>query len=475
MHLGPGFCSPTGNASAAGGGTIFTAGIVLAVMILPIITAVTREVFVQTPQDEIEAALALGATRWEVVKTTVLPFGRSGFVSGAILGLGRALGETVALLIILRGTQTAFGWSLFDGGSTFATKIAAAAPEFDNQYKAGAYIAAGLVLFLLTFVVNGVARAAVAGTRAGRSRFMTSMLDRPLKWRTLAGRGRRRRIANTVATISGDAGDGDRPGPLALVAVFGGDQRIQALTSSAWWTHSQAGTTAFEPGGGAYHAIIGTLLLGLACAAISIPVGVLVGIYLVEYGGRSPLARLVTFTVDILAGVPSIVAALFIYAVWVVAMGLPRSQFAVALALVLMMLPVIARATEEMLRIVPMDLREASYALGIPKWKTIVRVVLPTGLSGILTGILLALARVLGETSPLLILVGYAHAMNFDMFSGFMGSLPGMMYDQTTVGAGANPVPTDRLWGAALTLILLIAIINIGARVVAKIFTPKKT
>ena len=162
-HLRWFFLFATGNASVSGGGTIFTAGIVLAVMILPIITAVTREVFIKTPQSHIEAALALGATRWEVVKTTVLPFGRSGYISGAMLGLGRALGETVALLIILRGTQAAFGWSLFDGGYTFATKIAATASEFNNQYKAGAYIAAGLVLFLLTFVVNAMARAAVAG------------------------------------------------------------------------------------------------------------------------------------------------------------------------------------------------------------------------------------------------------------------------------------------------------------------------
>ncbi|UQX10681.1 phosphate ABC transporter permease subunit PstC [Candidatus Mycobacterium methanotrophicum] len=162
-HLGRLFLFAGGNASVPGGGTIFTGGIVLAVMILPIITAVTREVFIKTPQSHIEAALALGATRWEVVRTTVLPFGRSGYISGAMLGLGRALGETVALLIILRGTQAAFGWSLFDGGFTFATKIAAAASEFDNQYKAGAYIAAGLVLFLLTFVVDAMARAAVAG------------------------------------------------------------------------------------------------------------------------------------------------------------------------------------------------------------------------------------------------------------------------------------------------------------------------
>lgn len=157
------FLFATGNASVAGGGTIFTAGIVLAVMILPIITAVTREVFVQTPRGQIEAALALGATRWEVVRTTVLPFGMSGYISGAMLGLGRALGETIALLIILRGTQAAFNWSLFDAGYTFASLIASAASEFNDQYKAGAYIAAGLVLFILTFVVNTLARAAVAG------------------------------------------------------------------------------------------------------------------------------------------------------------------------------------------------------------------------------------------------------------------------------------------------------------------------
>lgn len=162
-HLGGIFLFATGNVSVAGGGTIFTGGTVLAVMILPIITAVTREVLAQTPHGQIEAALALGATRWEVVRVAMLPFGRSGYISAAMLGLGRALGETVALLIILRATQKAFGWSLFDGGSTFATKIAATASEFNDQYKAGAYIAAGLVLFVLTLVVNALARTAITG------------------------------------------------------------------------------------------------------------------------------------------------------------------------------------------------------------------------------------------------------------------------------------------------------------------------
>ncbi|NUS45722.1 MAG: phosphate ABC transporter permease subunit PstC [Mycobacteriaceae bacterium] len=152
--------------SVAGGGTVFTAGIVLAVMILPIITAVTREVFTQTPVMHIEAALALGATRWEVVRTTVIPFGKSGYVSGSMLGLGRALGETMALYLILRTSSAKFDWSLFDGGSTIASKIALGYAEFNSQIQAGAYIAAGLVLFVLTFAVNAAARAVIAGKRA---------------------------------------------------------------------------------------------------------------------------------------------------------------------------------------------------------------------------------------------------------------------------------------------------------------------
>jgi phosphate transport system permease protein len=150
-----------GNVSLAGGGNIFTAGVVLAVMILPIITSVSREVFRQTPNTHIEAAQALGATKWEVVRMTVLPFGRSGAVAASMLGLGRALGETVAVLIILRASAHAGNWSLFDGGYTFASKIASAANEFSDPLPTGAYISAGFVLFVLTFIVNAIARAIV--------------------------------------------------------------------------------------------------------------------------------------------------------------------------------------------------------------------------------------------------------------------------------------------------------------------------
>ncbi len=303
---------------------------------------------------------------------------------------------------------------------------------------------------------------------------MTSTMDRPVKAPTFEGLSLRRKLADRTATVLVTLSVVVALVPLVWVLYSVIGKGVGIVTSRTWWLNSQAGMTAFAPGGGAYHAIVGTLLQGVVCAAISIPIGVFVGIYLVEYGGATKLGRVTTFMVDILTGVPSIVAALFIYALWVATLGFPRSGFAVSLALVLLMIPVIVRSTEEMLRIVPMDLREASYALGIPKWKTIARIVIPTALSGIVTGIMLALARVMGETAPLLILVGYAQAINFDMFAGFQGSLPGMMYDQVSAGAGANPVPTDRLWGAALTLIILVAVLNLGARYLAKFFAPKK-
>ncbi|MFI6870428.1 phosphate ABC transporter permease subunit PstC [Nocardia sp. NPDC050406] len=162
-NLGWFFLFADGNVTIGGGGTIFTAGIVLAVMILPIITSVSREVFSLTPRAHVEAAQALGATKWEVVRMTVLPYGRSGMIAGSMLGLGRALGETIAVLIVLRTSAQAGSWSLFDGGYTFASKIASAAAEFSEALPTGAYIAAGFVLFALTFVVNALARLAAGG------------------------------------------------------------------------------------------------------------------------------------------------------------------------------------------------------------------------------------------------------------------------------------------------------------------------
>ncbi|GAA1984770.1 phosphate ABC transporter permease PstA [Amycolatopsis minnesotensis] len=250
---------------------------------------------------------------------------------------------------------------------------------------------------------------------------------------------------------------------------------VKRIPFSNWWGQDFGNVLSDEVGGGVLHAIVGTLEQGLVCAVIAVPLGLSVAIYLVEYGRGTRLAKATTFMVDILSGVPSIVAALFVYALWVTTLGLPRNGFAVSLALVLLMVPVVVRSSEEMLRIVPDDLREASYALGVPKWKTIVKVVLPTALSGIIGGIMMALARVMGETAPLLVLVGYSQYTNWNLFSGPQASLPLLMNNERATNSMVpGSVGFDRIWGAALTLVLIIAIINLAATVLSRLVAPKK-
>jgi phosphate transport system permease protein len=241
---------------------------------------------------------------------------------------------------------------------------------------------------------------------------------------------------------------------------------IRLVLTSTWWVQSQRGITPRREGGGAYHAIVGTLEMALICAVIAVPLGVLGAIFLIEYARGTKAARAVSFTVDILSGIPSIVAALFIYALFITIFGFGRSSIAVSCALVLLMLPTVLRSTEEMLKLVPDSLREASYALGVPKWKTIVRVVIPTAFSGISTGVVLGLARVMGETAPLLILVSYAQGINFSPLSDTMGALP------TMINSGRDQAPTmpgyERVWAAALTLILIVMLLNLLARGIAR-------
>jgi phosphate transport system permease protein len=242
------------------------------------------------------------------------------------------------------------------------------------------------------------------------------------------------------------------------------------LTTATWWTGNQRNINSDDFGGGARHAIEGTLQMVGFTALIAVPIGILTAVYLVEYG-RGPLARAISFTVDILSGVPSIVAALFIYTLWVTTFGFQRVAFAVSLSLVLLMIPVVVRSTEEMLKLVPNELREASYALGVPKWKTIVRIVLPTAFSGIITGVMLGLARVMGETAPLLILGPYTKSIATNLFSGYVPTLPTMINQDRSE---ASPVAVERVWAAALTLILLVLFLNLAARLIARFGSVKK-
>lgn len=236
--------------------------------------------------------------------------------------------------------------------------------------------------------------------------------------------------------------------------------------------------------GGIYHAIIGTLLITLVATVISVPIGLLVAIYLVEYGQGSRLARAVTFFVDVMTGIPSIVAGLFAYALFAVLFGPGiRSGVVGSVALSVLMIPIVVRSCEEMLRLVPHDLREASYALGVPKWLTVIKVVLRTAIGGIGTGVTLAIARIVGETAPLLITVGVIDSLNFNVFDGRMMTLPVYIYRQYSQGLvpcaadAVNCIPEinyDRAWAAALALILLVMALNLAARLLTKYFAPKE-
>ena len=222
-------------------------------------------------------------------------------------------------------------------------------------------------------------------------------------------------------------------------------------------------------GGGALHAIVGTLLITLAAAVISIPIGLMTSIYLVEYG-RGALARGITFLVDVMTGIPSIVAGLFAYALFAIFWGAgTRTGIAGAVALSVLMIPVVVRSSEEMLRLVPNELREASYALGVPKWLTIVKVVLRTAIAGITTGVMIAIARVIGETAPLLITVGITNAVNYDAFDGRIATLPVYVYRQYAQGGASE----YRAWAGALTLIIIVMLLNLVARLVSSYFSPK--
>jgi phosphate transport system permease protein len=301
---------------------------------------------------------------------------------------------------------------------------------------------AGRVEFGLFAVVLFVAGdvglvGAVHGRRLGKDRLMTDLL-----------------IGSAVVAVA------------PLVAVVGYTIAKGAARFGGFFlTHSMRGVAEQDPTGGAYHAVVGTVeQVGLTCL-IAVPFGLMVAVYLVEYGAASRPGRLVSFFVDVMTGLPSIVAGLFILALWILALGQSFSGFAGSLALVILMLPTVVRSAEEMLKIVPNGLREAGHALGIPRWRIIVRIVLPTALPGIVTGVMLAIARIVGETAPLLLTVFGNTAINVNPFSGPQEALPLFVFGEAGL---PNDTAIDRAWAGALALILIVLVLNVVARVIAR-------
>ena len=251
--------------------------------------------------------------------------------------------------------------------------------------------------------------------------------------------------------------------PLAWLLASALHRGLGPILHASWWANTMDPSLDVAKQG-ALHAIVGTLVIGLITSVISIPIALLTAIFLVEYARGTKLARVISFAVDVLTGVPSIVAALFIYAVIVSTFHGTQSAWAASLALVILMVPTVLRSTEEMFKLVPDSLREASYALGVSKWRTIFNVVLPTSISGVLTGIVLGLARVLGETAPLMVLVQYNTTFADGPGSPNFATIPTIITDAYTRG-GVN---TPSVWGAAVTLIILVMGLNLIARAVSR-------
>lgn len=311
-----------------------------------------------------------------------------------------------------------------------------------KQYNLVGALFLGTVLFdILVFVISRL----VEGARQARDRLATSLVTTAF-------------IVALLPLVS----------LIYTVLINGLSRMIQPSF------FSQSMRNILDSSGGAVHAIIGTLEITALAAVISVPIGLLTSIYLVEYG-RGALARTITFLVDVMTGIPSIVAGLFAYALFVLLTGNVgyRSGLGGSVALSVLMIPVVVRSSEEMLKLVPNELREASYALGVPKWLTIIKIVIPTSVAGITTGIMLSIARVIGETAPLIIVSGLTASVNYDLFNDRMMSLPVFVYTQYS-NQGANQSDfLNRAWAGALTLILIVMLLNLLARLIARIFAPK--
>ncbi len=244
------------------------------------------------------------------------------------------------------------------------------------------------------------------------------------------------------------------------------------VLSAEFFTYSMRNVVG--EGGGIYQAMVGTLLITGAATVISVPIGLFAAIYLVEYAEGNRLSRWVRFLVDVMTGIPSIVAGLFAYALFVIFFGEGvRMGIGGSVALSVLMIPIVVRSSEEMLKLVPNELREASYALGVPKWRTVAKVVLPTSLAGIVTGVTLSIARVIGETAPLLIIVGITDSVNFNLAHGRMSTLPVFAYSSVRNPGIPPEFSLDRAWGAALVLLMIVMLLNLVARLVSHFFSPK--
>lgn len=454
-----------------GGIGILPAGLILSIMILPYVAAVSFDVCRSVPRSQREAGYALAATRWQVIRSVVLVNARPGIIGGAFIALGRALGETMAVTMLI-GNRTEINLSLFAMGNSIPSVIANEFTEATYDLYLSALTALGLVLLAVSVLVNSVARVLIR--RVGRPRARIGFWRRvgsllgvsaphagsaPVKPPSLRAAGSaRQHLADRIMTFVLAAATLVAVAPLFFILgylVFRGAGAINL----DFFTKLPA--PVGQKGGGMANAIYGSLLLIGLATAFAVPVGLLAAVYLAEYKGTR-LAHVVRFIGELLGGVPSIVIGIFAYAVVVKPMG-DFSGWAGGFALGVMMIPIVMRASEEALKLVPSNIRHASLALGATPFQTVRRVVLPAALPAIITAVFLGIARVAGETAPLLLTA--SSNQYWPRGPGdFTPSLPVYIFTYTV-----SPYEDwhRQAWGAALVLLVFVMLLNFGVRLLA--------
>jgi phosphate transport system permease protein len=456
-------------------GSYLAAGLVLAVMVLPIITAITREVIVTVPREQQEAAYALGATRWEMVRDSVLPWSRSGIV----------LGNTPNIL-----------GSLLGPGATLASKIALELGEATGL-QLNSLCALGVVLFVLALLTNLLARLVTRRRTGSGDGFVHRLLARATLRPVIATAdielADAEELAEAPPTVPPRRREAGLPQlsstrrrqsmlatgaiylavalaliPLGLVIGEIVVQGVQVL-SIDFFTKLPPINPNDTAGAGISNAIVGTAIMVGVATLIAAPLGILTSLLMYEcsLSGRLGirLGRVLGLFIDILLGVPSIVVGLIVY----LAIVVEQQQFDAltgAIALSIIMFPIVVRTADEVLRLVPNGLSEAALALGAPKWRTALTIVVPAALPGILTGIVLAIARAAGETAPLLFTAGASNFMSTSLTQP-IAAIPEVIYNFTINERTAQS--TQFAWGATLVLVAMILVLNLTARLLGRL------
>ena len=378
-------------------------------MILPIISSLSREVMTAVPHSQREAVLALGATRWEMIRMAVLRNARIGIVGAIILGLGRALGETMAVAMVI-GDTPEIHRSLFSNGSSMASVIANEYAEAVGDMHLSALTEIGLALFIVTIIVNALAQVLIWAVTRGTPR--QAQLRNPNEPEEIALSSDAFNLRSQVRTLTDHLVTA-----LAILATIIVIAPLIAIFVYLLYMGASSLNLDFftkipkpvgESGGGMANAIVGSGMLLAVASVIGVPIGIGGGIFLAEFGRGTKLAHAIRFTADVLNGVPSIVMGLAAYALIVheKISYLPFtghfSAMSGGVALGFMMIPTVCRTTEEMLLMVPHAIREAALGLGVPNWRSVLSITVKTASPGIITGCMLAFARVAGETAPLI-------------------------------------------------------------------------